>query len=338
MRSYIRLAIPLFFGGAIFFGLLAWLTEPAISFNELYWLALRNGSLTTALWLINDFLANNLPYSWTTETRKRLLVSIVGTIVLTLCASTLINMLFAGLQFGKPGLAISHWAVGYHISVLAITIFISLFMHGRSFLLDYRTAIIEKEEIKRSHMASRIESLQNQINPHFLFNSLNVLSSLIQEDARQADRFVQQLAQVYRYVLAVQDKEMVPLAEELQALDAYLFLLDIRFGDALHWQNEVQPTVAENIPPLSLQMLVENAIKHNVVSQKHPLSLRLSRVGEHYLKMENNVQQKEQDNISLGIGLQNIEQRFTFLSDRPVKIDRSATHFSVSLPILAPLS
>ncbi|MEQ9413384.1 MAG: histidine kinase, partial [Cyclobacteriaceae bacterium] len=221
----------------------------------------------------------------------------------------------------------------FQYSTLIVTFIISLFMHGRGFLQSWKLAEIEAEKAKQESIKANYESLKNQVNPHFLFNSLNALTSLVYEDQDKAAKFIKQLSEVYRYVLDSRNKEVVTLDEELSFMNSYLFLQQIRFGDKLKIENELK-SMKGNVPPLALQMLVENAIKHNEVSQEQPLIIKLHSDGSN-LFVSNNLQLKsKQINESVGVGLDNITKRYEFLSDRPVVIEKDEKNFVVKLPIL----
>lgn len=219
------------------------------------------------------------------------------------------------------------------IAVL-ITIIVSLFLHGRQFLINWRKVELDAVKLRNENLTSQYESLKNQMDPHFLFNSLNVLTNLVYENADQSARFIKQLSEVYRYVLDVRNKELVPLDMELKFVEAYLYLQQIRFGDKLRVVNALG-TTQSFIPPLALQMLVENAIKHNIIAEEQPLTIRLYAEGDK-LVIENNLQKKmvlEED--STGIGLQNIGKRYQLLAGCDIQIQEEAGRFIVRLPMLA---
>ncbi len=282
------------------------------------------------LWLGNAIAADMLSrkIDWIKEPVKRfaigMLVMIVYTVVVSYGLVYLYKNVF-GLNVGDT--------TTFQYSTLIITFIISLFMHGRGFLRSWKLAEIEAEKAKQESIKANYESLKNQVNPHFLFNSLNALTGLVYEDQDKAAKFIKQLSEVYRYVLDSRNKEAVSLDEELSFLDSYLFLQQIRFGDKLKIENELKP-MKGNIPPLALQMLVENAIKHNEVSQEQPLIVRLHTDGSH-LFVSNNVQLKSKlISDSVGVGLDNIKKRYEFLSNRPVVIEKDEKTFVVRLPIL----
>jgi LytS/YehU family sensor histidine kinase len=173
------------------------------------------------------------------------------------------------------------------------------------------------------------------VNPHFLFNSLNTLITLIPEDPQLAVAFVQKLSNVYRYVLQNKDKELVTLAEEMKVAEAYLFLLKTRFGENLRVHTDIPPgQLGKFIAPLTLQMLLENAIKHNVVSAEKPLHIDLYVEKDEVLVVKNNLQRKSSVPDSTQTGLANISQRYRLLCQQAVEVVVTASNFMVVLPLL----
>jgi LytS/YehU family sensor histidine kinase len=195
-------------------------------------------------------------------------------------------------------------------------------------------AVAEKAILERQNVECQLEGLRNQVNPHFLFNSLNTLVYLIPENPDKAIRFVQKLSKVYRFVLESRDAKIIPLSEELEFLNAYTYLLKERFGDNLHIHIEdLTSEASSGIVPLSLQMLFENAIKHNIISQEKPLYIDVFTKNDH-LYIQNNNQKKNQVSDSTGVGLQNICDRYRMLTDQEIIIDVNDRFFSVALPLI----
>jgi LytS/YehU family sensor histidine kinase len=219
------------------------------------------------------------------------------------------------------------------ISSLVITFLISLFMHGREFLLQWKQSAVDAERYAKESMAATYENLKSQVNPHFLFNSLNALTNLVYEDQNKAAKFIKQLADVYRYVLDTRGKEVISIDDEITFLESYAYLQQIRFGDKLSIEISLTPTHSM-IAPLALQMLVENAVKHNEVSEQYPLHIKVYYEGD-YVVVENNLQKKVQSGeSSSGLGLDNIIKRYQFLCDKKVEVSEMANHFIVKLPLI----
>ena len=184
-------------------------------------------------------------------------------------------------------------------------------------------------------MTYKYESLRNQINPHFLFNSLNVLSELVYDDQDLAVKFIRQLSDLFRYVLDSRDKELVPLSEELKFTESYVFLLKIRFEDKLNIKTEIEAQTSDYLIPMTLQLLIENAVKHNEISAAFPLTISIRRKNG-FLEVENNLQPKEVGEDSRKTGLKNLIQQYAFFSGHPIEILPSAHVFLVCVPILKP--
>jgi len=234
------------------------------------------------------------------------------------------------------------WAFDFHlgsssrptlIGSIISTLIISLFIHGRIFLLNWRKLELDSVKLRNENLSSRYESLKSQVDPHFLFNSLNVLTTLVYEDADKSAGFIKKLSEVYRYVLDTRTKELVPLEEELSFVDSYLYLQQIRFGEKLRVEKNVN--VRDGVvPPLVVQMLVENAIKHNVISEENPLTIRIT-ADDKIISVENNRQiKKVSREESPGIGLENIRKRYEFFTSEPVDIEKNEESFVVSMPVL----
>lgn len=232
------------------------------------------------------------------------------------------------------------------ISLFFVTIYELLFYRQDS--ARYQQQLLrseqEREKLRVANLQSQLDVLKSQVNPHFLFNALNSLSSLISEDPRQAELFVDKLSGVYRYVLranrpegAGHEQHLTTLAAELHFMDAYYHLLKTRFGDGLTLTVTVdQAHLAGLLPPLTLQLLVENAVKHNVVSPKRPLSITIGTDAQGWLVVQNNRQHKASRALSNGVGLSNIMAKYQMLSLPPPIVDATEQQFTVRLPLLPP--
>ena len=222
------------------------------------------------------------------------------------------------------------------IAPITLILIISGIYEGIYLSEQWKASILEKEQLKRENIASQLEGLRSQVNPHFLFNSLNTLAYMIPEDADQSVKFVQKLSKVYRYILEIRDKQLISIAEEINFLHSYVFLLRERFGENLCVTIEVPEYIYQaKILPLSMQLLFENAIKHNVISQSKPLHIRVY-LENGKLIVSNNFQPKRQTGTSTKVGLQNIKNRYAFFTSKEVEILAGENEFSVHLPILSP--
>ncbi|MBN1339934.1 MAG: histidine kinase [Bacteroidales bacterium] len=188
--------------------------------------------------------------------------------------------------------------------------------------------------LQEENIISQFESLKAQVNPHFLFNSLNVLSSLIYIDQDKAAKFVRQLSRVYRYVLDFKDKDLVKLKDELPFLESYIFLLKTRFDKNLVVETDIAPGDEEMmVAPVVLQLLLENAIKHNVISKNKPLTISI-KSGNNEITVRNNLQLKSSTEGSSKIGLNNIKKRYEYLTGRKIDILNDENFFAVTIPLL----
>lgn len=298
--------------------------------SSLGWVILFTVSLWIALWLGNAFVSEWIDniFSWHKDPVKRLIAGLVGMTIYTV-----------GAVFGL--IYTFHFAFGFDVgdqfygtlySTILITLVITMFMTGRAFLLNWRESAVEAERLKKENMESQFNSLRSQVNPHFLFNSLNALTNLVYQDQDKAVKFIKQLSTVYRYILSTRDKELVSLAEELEVLHSYLFLQQIRFGEKLKLHVDLNGDGL--VAPLALQMLVENAIKHNIIADEQPLTVRIYK-DEAFVIVENNLQKKSiPTDESTGAGLENIKKRYSFLSAEAVRVEDNGHSFKVSVPII----
>ncbi len=218
-------------------------------------------------------------------------------------------------------------------TTILISFVISLIFTAIGFFFAWKNSVIKAEKLKAEMMAYKYESLRNQINPHFLFNSLNVLSDLVYDDQAMAVKFIRQMSDLFRYVLDSRDRELVPLKEELEFISSFTFLLKTRFEEKLIIEIDVQASPEEYIVPMTLQLLIENAVKHNEVSEAFPLRIIVRRNGDS-LEVENNLQPKSTGGDSKKTGLKNITQQFAFFSEQPIKIIYSDERYMVRVPIL----
>lgn len=203
------------------------------------------------------------------------------------------------------------------------------------YFTKYKSKWMEAEELKRISAQTELQLVKNQINPHFLFNNLNVLSALVMKNTDEANRFIEEFSKVYRYILNNHDKELVDVKTELDYIRPYIFLLEKRFAEGLQISVDVPPDQERfYIIPASLQMLIENAIKHNVVSKSHPLHIRVQASEDMRIVVSNNLQLRQSVDDSTRIGLNNIIKRYWLVSGREVVVQKNEASFTVTLPLL----
>ena len=265
-------------------------------------------------------------------TKRRLFVSGSVTIVfvLTFCNLTEVVFLpFEAIVEHHPDPVMAN-VVSLFMVILCVSVYESVY-----FFSKLKLSLLEAEQLKRANVQAQLDTLKSQVNPHFLFNSLNTLSSIIPEDQPKAVDFVQKLSKVYRYILEIRDQEAISLEEELECLDAYCFLLKSRFGENIMIDIDIDPALYQNrIVPLTLQILLENAVKHNIISRAKPLKVEIFNEKNSLLIIRNNLQIKDQVIHSTKTGLQNIKDRYRLLSDKDVKIMVTDKYFTVSVPII----
>lgn len=266
---------------------------------------------------------------------KRILVGFVSSFVVTLFMIFLLriftDVIIEGGSFQK------YWdneRASNYVFAVAMTFIVLLCFYAFYIYKAYSDSKVKEQKIIAGTASAQFESLKNQIDPHFLFNSLNVLSSLIEENPENAQRFTTSLSKIYRYVLEQKDKELVSVSEELAFAKTYMNLLKMRFENSITYDIPADfDNLEAKVVPLSLQLLLENTIKHNVVSEKKPLHIKIY-IENNYLIVENNLQKKEVLQDRRGVGLQNIVNRYGLISERKVLIEENESYFKVKIPIL----
>ncbi|NJM24873.1 MAG: histidine kinase [Bacteroidia bacterium] len=222
------------------------------------------------------------------------------------------------------------WAIYAMIPVGVNLGFFTTYFIGR-----WRDGLLRAERLEREKSQVQFDNLKNQLNPHFLFNALTSLNSLIFEDQKLASTFLQQLAKVYRYVLQNKERNFVSLRTELEFIQHYISLLETRFKGGL----KITIDIAENLKddravvPVTLQILIENAIKHNILDRDYPLHIEIFTMGE-YLIVSNNLQSRALVDASNKLGLENLKSLYKFLTEKPVLIEPTESRFDVKVPLL----
>lgn len=193
---------------------------------------------------------------------------------------------------------------------------------------------IEKNKLEKITAEQTLNTLKNQVNPHFLFNSLNTLVTIIPEDKDQAVKFVHELSKTYRTILEVRDEKLITIEKELEALDSYIYLLKTRFQGKIHIDNLIHDKhLSQFVLPVSLQILIENAVKHNIVSKSKPLYISIY-TEDDFIVVKNNLQKKNQEFATTKVGLTNIRDRYEFMTNKKVIVQETENDFIVKLPII----
>lgn len=287
--------------------------------------------------IINEFLNKRFP--WSEATTKRTILSIVSILIANFILVYFCNYMNF-VVFQKTATTEEFFSGKYNFInwfMVNIALLISAFLHAKGFMEELKKnskkEVVEQKLIAKSANA-QFETLKNQLDPHFLFNSLNVLSSLIDENPKQAQKFTASMSKIYRYVLEQKDKELVTVEDEMEFAKTYCELLKTRFEDSVDFIFDVKKEdYKKYVVPLSLQLLLENCIKHNFATSSKPLIIKVFSEND-TLCIENNFQVREQMKESAGIGLANIVQRYSLLTKRNVFIEKSEDYFKVKLPML----
>jgi len=300
----------------------------SFSFYQLYSFVLGYSNM-----IYFDYLEKR---NWEENERiKRIVTGFIGSIVITLIGLFFLKMFtlifYNGLTFNEFIAAqnFKSYVFGIWVTLTIITTFHFIYFYNR-----YQKRKVKESQIVAKTESAKFESLKNQLDPHFLFNSLNVLTSLIGENPKQAEKFTTKLSKVYRYVLEQKDKDLISLEEELKFAKSYMELLQMRFEDGIKFTIPEEVSDPElKIVPLSLQLLLENAVKHNVITSDNPLEIRIYQENG-FLSIENNISPKATLEQGTKVGLKNINLRYSLITNETVEITNNNKIFKVKLPLL----
>lgn len=282
--------------------------------------------------IINDWIDKY--WKWHIHTRKRFAIQFFIDFLLVIIVFVPVGWAISGyiaidqkVDYWEDALIIG--SVSIVITFLAVIFELAIF-----FLTEWKESQLLVEKFRTENLEFRIDRLKEQLNPHFLFNNLNTLYALIIENPVKASEFVLELADIYRYLLKNKDEEIISLKEELEFTRSYIFLISNRFAGSVHIQVDLPVTVlSSNIPPLTLQMLIENAIKHNSFDKLNPLEVRIFE-SQNKIIIENILQPKMETVETTHIGLNNLKERYRFLSGQDIEILKNDHKFIVMLPII----
>ncbi len=294
-------------------------------------------AITYIIWLVmwfgNSYVSYLIDgvYSWLKDPGKRFALGVLAAAVFSVLAMLGLKVLFVLMI----GISITDNSPAILVLTAGISVLVLSGMYLRHFLFSWRALTLREEKMKNEVLITNFEMLKSQVNPHFMFNSLNTLTSLIYQNQDLAAKYVGQLSNVYRSVLSSGKNEVVTLDEELKMLESYIFLQSIRFENRFKVEIDLSKDARKkHIPPMVLQMLVENCIKHNEITEENPLLIKLYTEGE-LVCVKNKIAKKQVlpgDNSS--IGLTNIKARYELLSDTPIEIIDNGNEFIVKLPLL----
>ena len=281
----------------------------------------------------NDHLNRIVP--WEQHALKRAWAGIIGTILVTMLALITLNFFLWTLIMGKP---ISYLWIQenrqFYLIALLITAIVSISLHAISFFQGVQKEKLVSARLRQEKLASELSALRTHVDPHFLFNSFNVLSGLIDEDRERAQDFLAELSGIYRYILEHRNEDVSSVADELAFAKRYLNLQRMRFEDSIYLHTEIsENAMRKTIPSLSLQLLMENAIKHNGFDAETPLDIEI-REDNGALLVRNNRKTRHNLHKGKGIGLQNIRDRYALLSQPDFSVEQEENSFTVKLPLI----
>ena len=331
--THTNLALRNFFAAALagmMFGLLLYsylsfseVLLPDLTIESVFYSCLMGLMVAVSLHALNAFLNNLIP--WRKNLSARLIVGILGSLALlwVLVITPFKWFVLDDFQvLAKLG-----------IILLLITLIYNVIYFAVYSYYQFSTAQLQYIENERRQMALQLDALRSQLSPHFLFNCLNTISSLLYKDLKKAEDFIRQLATTYQFTLDTRKKPVIPLVKELDFVRAYKYLLNVRFENLVQIKIELTDRDMETvIPPMTIQLLVENAVKHNVISKDNQLRITIYSEGN-WLVISNNKTKKPSKTTSFRIGLENIKNRYLLLNKRDIKV-QDAEDFSIWLPLL----
>jgi len=306
-----------------------------LSFSQNRFMIIWISSLihTTVYWIGVRIAVFNIrkKYNSFSDTRKRIIREFLFLIIYVGIAGLIINLTLSNFLFhykneGPKGLFASYFTAAF-----ILTIYEANYLYAQN-----KKQILLQEKQKREHIKSELQGLRNQVNPHFLFNSMNTLMNIIHEDQDLAASFLKKLSKVYRYILESRDDFLIPFGKELEFIQSYVFLQKERFKNNLEVQIEVADHLLDKkILPLTLQLLFENAIKHNVISSKYPLHINVYVEEGDVLVIKNNLKRRPQAMPSTGVGLENIRSRLKYFTKVEIEVQETTESFIVKIPLLS---
>lgn len=270
------------------------------------------------------------------QTFKRIGFSLLAYVAIMFTAISIIFFGYDYLRFYGFGINWNNYgpaiALGFFCNVLATSL-----NEGAGFFEKWQQVMDEAENLKKENLQSQLEGLKGQVKPHFLFNSLNALSSLISEDPQKAEKFLDEMSKVYRYMLRSNEDGLTTVEAETQFIRSYFHMLKTRYGDSLNLRTSIDERfLPYQLPPHTLQMLVENAVKHNQMHKESPLNILIMTTNSGKLIVNNNLQLKTSKIQSNKIGLANISNKYKLMKQEEIVVNDDGREFSVIIPLLQP--
>ena len=280
----------------------------------------------------NNYLGTKV--SWLDRPWKSFGIAAISNILIIIIIVYIINLIYRPILYDCNILCVfKSLNIAEFIIPLVIGLMITAIFQAANFLNVWKISLVETEKYKNAQLAAQYQTLNSQVNPHFLFNSLNVLSTLVKKDPEKAENFIQQLSNVYRNILDVRNEELISMKQELETLEAFFFLIKTRFGERIHIDIQITPKEDEYLAPLSLQMLVENAVKHNVATLKNPLKIQIYEENNFWW-IKNNLKKMTDPAPGKGMGLDNIRQRYQLATGKEIVVQEEEDYYVVGLPII----
>jgi sensor histidine kinase YesM len=301
-----------------------------VKFNSLY-SALIGGALWKGNQYIGHFVGKKIDV--TSNPHKALRWNLSVMFIYTVLAIIVVNYIWVVVIFDRPFRWLYTSMLLTMLIELFVTVAITSIFFSIGFFKAWRESAVNEERLQKESIKLQYQALKNQVNPHFLFNSLNSLTSLVNQDQKQATKFIKELSEVYRYILSHKDNELVRLVEEIDFAKKYVYLQKIRLDSGLQVDFSIRDKKDLFVVPVSVQILIENAIKHNEASEDNPLKIEIKNTSEHLL-VSNNLQPKTTTLDSGGIGLNTIRGRYGFLTGKNVITREQNGFFIVELPII----
>jgi len=308
------------------------------SFEKFFWPTIITVFIVLLIYVLCCMIATMLLHQFPTyrQTFRRIGLSLLLYVAIM---ATGITILFYGYDYIHiAGLEVkmeNYWwliIVGSACNLLATS-----FNEGASFFEKWRQMVDEAENLKKENLQSQLEGLKTQVNPHFLFNSLNSLSSLIGDEPDKAEKFLDEMSKVYRYLLRTNEDGLTTLDSEMQFIQSYFHLLKTRYGDGIDMEMNIDEFYLNyHLPPLTLQMLVENAVKHNMILKDSPLQILIMTTNSGKLIVSNNLQRKDRRVSSNKVGLTNIVKKYRLMKQEEISIRDDGKEFAVAVPLIQP--
>jgi len=317
-----------------------------VMFGNRYFSSLKNFFLATILTLAILLLTYiscgmvaivlNNRYPKYSQTFKRITIGVLAYVAIMVAAISVIFWGYDYIDFLGYQLNMNQYAwsliIGAFLNILATSL-----NEGAAFYEKWRKMVDEAENLKKENLQSQLEGLKGQVNPHFLFNSLNSLSSLISEDPEKAEKFLDEMSKVYRYLLRTNEEGLTTLDSEMQFIQSYFHMLKTRYGDGLDMETKIdEHYMGYQLPPLTLQMLIENAVKHNMILRDSPLKILIMTTNSGRLVVSNNLQRKDRIVSSNKVGLANIVNKYRLMKKEEISVRDDGKEFAVVVPLIHP--